>query len=145
MGEYILSLVVIHNAFEFLSMSDTVKNVLVLSGSCNEETLTEFTLSGYTDLETIVIGDDCFQNVAQFHIGHINSLRSLVVGNNSFANANSTVDKSFSIVDCSQLRTIDISTFSFTEFTSMRLQSRFFISIQVRSSPSGNRYDRRLG
>ena len=121
LGDYLLSIIVIHNTLEFNSVSNTAKSIIVLSNTCNEMSLTEFLLPGFDQLESISIGDNCFQNVREFHLNQMNELKSLVIGNNSFANNNFSILKSFSISNCSKLELIEINSYAFREYFSMQL------------------------
>ena len=101
-----------------------VTNLLISSNSCNE--LNSLNLNEYRYLKSIEIGDDCFSNVELFKIDGLNELKSLKIGNNSFTHlksndkwdrnkANNT-NRSFSILNCIELKSIEIGRYSFSDY-----------------------------
>ena len=82
--------------------------------------LWKFKLSLYPNLKCIEIGNDCFVNVKIFNIESLNQLKSLKIGNNSFTqNKNRLVydsSKSFHILNCESLESIQIGEWSFSDF-----------------------------
>ena len=79
------------------------------------------TFSQYTLLEELIIGDDCFSNVDTFKIDGLNELKSLKIGINSFTeNKNGKVannpNRSFSILNCIELESIEIGHHSFSDY-----------------------------
>ena len=101
-----------------------VTNLLISSNSCN--ILTSLNLNEYKLLKSIEIGDNCFENVNEFVIDGLNELKSLKIGINSFTHlksgdkwdndkANNT-NRSFSILNCIELKSIEIGSFSFSDY-----------------------------
>ena len=80
--------------------------------------LKKFELSNYPYLKRIVIGDDCFVNVKIFRIDGLNQLKTIKIGNNSFTQKKNQGDesKSFHILNCESLQSIQIGKFSFSDF-----------------------------
>ena len=82
--------------------------------------LLRFTLSGHPNLKTIDIGDSCFINVQRFKIDGLNGLKSLTIGVNSFTekkkNYGNNESKSFRILNCESLESIEIGEYSFSDF-----------------------------
>ena len=85
------------------------------------------TVSQFTSLEELIIGNDCFENVDLFKIDGLNELKSLKIGMNSFTHLKSNGDKweedkvnnrsrSFSILNCNELESIEIGRFSFFDY-----------------------------
>ena len=91
-------------------------------------TITEsFDFSRFSLVESIEIGDDCFSNVNGFMIDGLNELKSLKIWSKSFSTVQSANDwdydsvekdcsRSFSILNCVELGSIDIGRFSFVAF-----------------------------
>ena len=83
-------------------------------------------------MESIEIGNNCFDSVKTFEINGLNQLQSLIIGNNSFnklatsflSNPHSTSEwmeksdrsKSFHILNCESLQSIYIGEYSFGDF-----------------------------
>ena len=79
-----------------------------------------FDLSSLTSLEFIEIGNDCFGSVQTFNIDGLNRLKSVKIGKYSFTqNKNSWGDdesKSFHILNCESLESVEIGESSFSDF-----------------------------
>ena len=121
--------VTIHNSSELNNLSDqvvkSVTDLIFVSECCND--LTSLNLNRFIKLETIEIGDDCFENVGSFKINRLNHLKSLKVGSRSFSILKSAKDwvinkvktnctRSFAILNCGELESIEIGRFSFVIF-----------------------------
>ena len=72
------------------------------------------------ELKSIEIGDDCFGSVKTFKIDRLNRLKTIKIGKNSFTQKrNSWGDdelKSFHILNCESLESIQIGQYSFSDF-----------------------------
>ena len=79
-----------------------------------------FDLSSLTSLEFIEIGNDCFGSVQTFQIDGLNRLKSVKIGKYSFTQKkNSWGDdesKSFHILNCESLESVEIGESSFSDF-----------------------------
>ena len=101
------------------------KSIQIPNGSCNN--LETLNYSKYTLLEELIIGDNCFSNVELFNIDGLTYLKSLKIGSRSFSTIKSAKDwnfnkvkndcsRSFSILNCIELKSIEIGRFSFVAF-----------------------------
>ena len=116
--------ITVNNSVELKSMNMNVTNLIICSNSCNE--LTSLNLNEYRYLKSIEIGDDCFENVELFNIDGLNELKSLKIGINSFTHLKSTDkwdndkannrNRSFSILNCIELESIEIGRYSFSDY-----------------------------
>ena len=113
----------INNSIELKSMNMNVTNLIISSNSCNE--LKSLNLNEYRYLKSIEIGDDCFENVKLFKIDGLNELKSLKIGINSFTHLKSSnwewskannTNRSFSILNCIELESIEIGEYSFSDY-----------------------------
>ena len=108
----------IHNSGELNEMDLKVTELVICSNSCND--MNELNLNKFKWLESIEIGDDCFGSVQTFKMDGLNRLKSLKIGKNSFTQAkNSWKDdksKSFHILNCESLESIQIGECSFSDF-----------------------------
>ena len=112
-------------------------------------------------VESIIIGDNCFGSVKTFKIDGLNRLKTIKIGNNSFTQLkqewfssyhndyewNSTVNsqsKSFHILNCESLESIEIGENSFSyfggKFELNNLPQLQYIIIGTIGSNSGNFY-----
>ena len=115
--------ITVNNSVELKSMNMNVTNLIICSNSCNE--LKSLNLNEYRYLKSIEIGNDCFENVDLFKIDGLNELKSLKIGINSFTHlksgnwewskANNT-NRSFSILNCIELESIEIGEWSFSDY-----------------------------
>ena len=95
-------------------------SMMIRSGSCNNILITSFSVGSYRNLESIEIGDRCYENVGTFNIDGLNGLKSLKIGINSFTkNRNSQGNdpfRSFHILNCNELKLIEIGRYSFSDY-----------------------------
>ena len=72
------------------------------------------------NLESIEIGDECFESVKTFKIDGLNRLKTIKIGNNSFTQKKywygNDESKSFHILNCESLEFIQIGEYSFCDF-----------------------------
>ena len=77
-------------------------------------------LSNLISLESIEISNNCFGSVRIFKIDGLNRLKSIKIGKNSFTqNKNyygNDESKSFHILNCESLESIQIGQYSFSDF-----------------------------
>ena len=113
----------IHNSIELNELHILVTDLVISSNSCNE--LKSLNLNKYRYLKSIVIGDDCFENVDTFRIDGLHHLKSLIIGVDSFTHMKSSdldnnksinESRSFSILNCAELESIEIGSFSFSDY-----------------------------
>ena len=93
----------------------TISSIRVPNNRHNDATHSLLDYSRYTLVESIEIGDDCFESVKTFKIDGLNRLRSLRIGKNSFTNKKNDFgydsSKSFHILNCESLESIHHSTY----------------------------------
>ena len=93
--------------------------------------LVDWDISLLSNLESIEIGNKCFESVQTFQIDGLNRLKTIKIGNNSFTQVkwndfNNDWDgsvskcrnesKSFHILNCESLKVIEIGYYSFADF-----------------------------
>lgn len=94
--------------------------------TCNDASIRDLVLRDLPNLQSILIGDECFMYVGEVTVDKLPSLKSICVGTNSFTeNRNSCGKKKkrFAVTNCSQLSTIQIAPFSFSDFSTCVLES----------------------
>ena len=71
-------------------------------------------------MESIEFGDDCFGSVKTFKIDGLNQLQTIKIGINSFTQKKNIygndASKSFHILNCESLESIQIGEYSFSDF-----------------------------
>ena len=79
--------------------------------------LADWDVSWFLNLESIEIGNDCFESVQTFKIDGLNRLKTIKIGINSFTKRyGNDKSKSFHILNCESLESIQIGEFSFSDF-----------------------------
>ena len=90
---------------------------LKLTDNC---VLADWDVSLLLNLESIEIGDECFELAQIFQIDGLNRLKTIKIGNNSFTQKKNSygidASKSFHILNCKSLESIQIGEYSFTDF-----------------------------
>ena len=102
-------------------------NIQVKRLKLNDECiLNDFDISLFLNLEELIIGNNCFSNVKLFKIDGLNHLKSIKIGINSFTllksdeewdwNKANNDNRSFSILNCIELKSIEIGHHSFSDY-----------------------------
>ena len=102
------------------SIDQSITSLIIPHFGCNDINNTINCFSRFTLVESIEISNECFSRVETFQIEGLNRLKSIKIGNNSFTqNKNSYGDdqsKSFHILNCESLESIQIGEYSFSDF-----------------------------
>ena len=136
-----------------------VTSIRIPDYSCNEIDYTIFDFTRFTLVTSIEIGDDCFGSVQTFKIEGLKRLKSVKIGRNSFTQMEKAnwdkhwrdaerkankQSRSFHILDCESLESIQIGEYSFSdfggEFELSDLKSLKSIQIGTIGSGSSNFY-----
>ena len=122
------------NVTEFTKWSDVslqATDLTISSNCCND--LKALYLNRFEWLRSIEIGNNCFGSVKTFQIDGLNRLKTIKIGINSFTqvkqddwknnwsearNRASNPSKSFYILNCESLESIQIGKYSFSDFGS---------------------------
>ena len=95
-----------------------VSDLTISSNCCND--LNAVDLNRFKCLRSIEIGDDCFESVQTFKIDGLNQLKTIKIGKNSFTqhkySYGNDQSKSFHILNCESLESIQIGEWSFSDF-----------------------------
>ena len=90
---------------------------LKLTDNC---VLVDWDVSWLLNLESIEIGNDCFGSVQTFKIDGLNRMKSIKIGKNSLTHQRNSYgydeSKSFHILYCESLESIQIGEYSFSDF-----------------------------
>ena len=100
------------------NMSLTVTDLLISAKCCN--LFNELDLSKFKWLQSIKIGNDCFESVQTFKIDGLNRLKTIKIGDKSFTKKKKThgndESKTLHILNCESLESIQIGQYSFSDF-----------------------------
>ena len=101
-------------------MDSSITSIIIPNWTCNDIGYTMFDFSRFTLVESIEIGNNCFGSVKTFQIEGLNRLKSLKIGYNSFTQEKNSwgndSSKSFHILNCESLESIQIGEYSFSDF-----------------------------
>ena len=111
-------------------MNSSITSIVLPDWTCNDVDYTIFAFSRFTEIESIEIGNDCFGSVQTFQIEGLNRLKTIKIGNNSFTQVKKILwdndwdeahkginkSKSFHILNCESLESIQIGEYSFSDF-----------------------------
>ena len=111
--------------YEYVSKSQDLNNMslivtdLSISAKCCND-MYALDLSKFKWLQSIRIGDECFERVQTFKIYGLNRLKTITIGDNSFTKKKkmhgNDVTKTFHILNYESLKSIEIGQFSFSDF-----------------------------
>ena len=105
---------------ELQTFDTAVTSIIIPNWTCNDIDYTIFDFSRFSIVESIEIGNDCFESVQTFEIEGLNRLKSLKIGINSFTQEKdddgNDESKSFHILNCESLESIEIGEYSFSDF-----------------------------
>ena len=107
--------------FDYIqSISSSVSSIILPNWTCNDIDYTIFDFSRFTRVESIKIGNDSFFSVKTFKIDGLNRLKTIKIGINSFTQRReyygNNESKSFHILNCESLESIQIGEYSFSDF-----------------------------
>lgn len=105
---------------EFSSLENSVQILHIEENACNEESYVSFLTERFSDLMFLWIESNNFQNVSTFSIRNHALLSHILIEQNAFTEqlfsfGNDTA-KSFSIVNCTHLISIQIGPYSFSDY-----------------------------
>ena len=110
---------VYHSDF-VLSIIPSVTRIVLPDWTCNDADYTIFDFSRFPQVELIEIGNDSFTFVKTFKMDGLNRLKTIKIGNNSFTQKKDWYgddsSKSFHILNCESLESIQIGEYSFSDF-----------------------------
>ena len=117
------------SSIKLSEVSLQVTDLTISSNCCND--LNALDLNRFEWLRSIEIGDECFESAQTFKIDGLNRLKTIKIGNKSFTQVkqaewhrlgyDESVDrflqsKSFYILNCESLESIQIGEWSFSDF-----------------------------
>ena len=123
--EEIISVSDDENCMEFLyDESESITNLMISDNLCNEYPISMIDFSRYDKLYNIEIGDDNFDYVSEFRMDGLNDLKSLIIGKNSFRmNDGNDGFRSFHVMNCDELESIEIGMNSFVDYNEFELRN----------------------
>ena len=110
---------VTYNYSTIQTIDSSVDSIFIPNWTCNDIDYTIFDFSRFIKVESIEVGDECFGSVKTFKIEGLNRSRTIKIGKKSFTqmkNDYGDESKSFQILNCESLKSIQIGEYSFSDF-----------------------------
>ena len=108
----------VNKSVNWFNVNLQVTDLTISSNCCND--LNALDLNRFEWLRSIEIGNDCFGSVKTFKIDGLNRLKTIRIGQNSFTQKKNDLgndeSKSFHILNCESLESIEIGEYSFSDF-----------------------------
>ena len=102
------------------SLDSSITSIVLPNWTCNDLEYTVFDISRFSKVKSLEIGDCCFRSVKTFRIDGLNRLKTIKIGKNSFTqeknSGGNNESKSFHILNCESLESIEIGEYSFSDF-----------------------------
>ena len=57
----------VHSIEEFNALNKTIESLVVASGSCSDDSITELKMNQFTQLRVLNIGNECFEDCADWN------------------------------------------------------------------------------
>ena len=109
----------VHSIEEFNALNRTIESLVVASGSCSDDSITELKKNPFTQLKELDIGNECFARVKVFEMIGMNALETVRIGTSCFLNKGGV----FRLKDCQRVRELRIGRFSFSDYSRCEIES----------------------
>ena len=109
------------------NVNKSVTQLVIPSKCCNRAEWSVFDVSGLKWLKSIEIGDECFGNVNEVKLIGLSELESVVIGRNCFTKKKNgygnNPNRHFYLKNCSQLRELKIGDYSFSDYCVCKIEN----------------------
>ena len=106
---------------------ETVTEILIGSGECNNEKYRVLDLSVFKNMKSVVIGDGSYMNVKEVELIGLKQLESVVIGMNSFTQHKNDYgyypNRHFYLKNCPKLRSLKIGRYSFSDYSVIEIEN----------------------
>ena len=117
----------IHNWNQWKNVNKRVTELVIPSNCCNEEEWSVFDVSALKWLKSIEIGDECFGNVKEVKLIGLSELESVVIGKNCFTKKKNSYgndpNRHFYLKNCKRLRELKMGRYSFSDYSVCEIES----------------------
>ena len=121
------------------SIDQSITSLIIPYFCCNDDNDNINCFSRFTLVESIEIGDECFESVKTFKIDGLNRLKTIKIGKNSFTQKKNSYgddkSKSFHILNCESLESIQIGEYSFSDLIGEYSFSDFSGKFELKNLP----------
>ena len=107
------------------TLDSGITELIVVSNSLNDPSLTVLDFTRFKRLKRIVVGKACFMYVDEVKLIGLNELESVEIGENSFTKNNYGNDpnRHFYLKNCPKLKSLKMGRYSFSEYTVIEIEN----------------------
>ena len=109
------------------TLDTNVTEIIVNSGALNDPSVTVLDLTRFSRLESLTIGEYCFENVNEVRMIGLSELESVMIGMNSFTQhknaAGNDPNRHFYLKNCPKLKSLKMSRYSFSDYTVIEIEN----------------------
>ena len=117
----------VRNVRDLKNASISVRTVAIASNCCNDWGLSVLDLSRFVNLRELKVGDDCFRNVNEVKLIGLSQLESVVIGMNCFTEYKgwyvSDPNRHFYLKNCERLRELKMGRYSFSDYSVCEIEN----------------------
>ena len=118
---------VIGSVNDWNRIDKTVGVIVVGDKCCNEKGCSVFDMSGFVYLKEVKVGSECFQFVNELNITGLSELESVVIGKNCFTQHKNSYgndsNRHFYLKNCPKLKSLKIGRYSFSDYTVCEIEN----------------------
>ena len=109
------------------TLDTNVTEIIVNSGALNDPSVTVLDLTRFSRLESLTIGEYCFENVNEVRMIGLSELESVMIGMNSFTQhknaAGNDPNRHFYLKNCPKLKSLKMSRYSFSDYKVIEIEN----------------------
>ena len=109
------------------TLDTNVTEIIVNSGALNDPSVTVLDLTRFSRLESLTIGEYCFENVNEVRMIGLSELESVMIGMNSFTKkkngAGNDPNRHFYLKNCPKLKSLKMSRYSFSDYAVIEIEN----------------------
>ena len=110
-----------------MSMNSDIEVLTIDFCACNDKSYTSLELSSYVSLKVLEVGDECFMSVDEVKLIGLNQLESVVIGKNCFTryknSCGSDPNRRFYLKNCERLRELKMGRYSFSDYSVCEIEN----------------------
>ena len=110
----------------FNSLDSSVVTMIIDNG-ISESGFTEFDLSRFSQLKSLVVGNHCFSYVNEVKLIGLSELESVEIGMNSFTQHKNSYgndsNRHFYLKNCPKLKSLKMGRYSFSDYTVIEIEN----------------------
>ena len=103
--------------------------IVIASNCCNDCELGMLDLSRFVNLRDLIVGDSCFEDVKEVKLIGLNQLESVMIGKNCFTREKNSdcpehyLHRHFYLKNCERLRELKMGRYSFSDYSVCEIEN----------------------